>query len=178
MLPTRQLTPGIRANARSLRREMTDAERRLWYFLRRHGMAGFKFRRQHPIGPYIVDFYCAAARLVVEVDGGQHFEPEGRRQDDERTRYLRRCGLRVLRFSNIEVLTQTESVLEVTLKAVEVAPGVGAPLLNPLPSGTRELVRTVSAGVPVLTFQRRPHLPTPRTENTLAYGRSPAPPTA
>jgi very-short-patch-repair endonuclease len=106
---------------------MTDAERRLWYFLRRHGTAGRKFRRQHPVGPYIVDFYCADARLVVEVDGGQHFEPDVARVDAYWTQYLEHRGLRVLRFTNLEVLTQTEAVLEVVLRAVEGGSGVGSP---------------------------------------------------
>ena len=97
---------------------MTDAERRLWYHLRRHGMNGLKFRRQHPVGPYIVDFYCAGARLVVEVDGGQHYEEASKAYDQRRTLYLRARGLRVLRFSNLEALTQTDAVLEVILGAV------------------------------------------------------------
>jgi very-short-patch-repair endonuclease len=81
-------------------------------------MAGKKFRRQHPVGPFIVDFYCAEAHLVVEVDGGQHFEVEGRYRDAARTRYLERHGLRVLRFTNLDVVLETESVLEVILRAV------------------------------------------------------------
>ncbi|MDZ7749829.1 MAG: DUF559 domain-containing protein [Halofilum sp. (in: g-proteobacteria)] len=96
--------------ARTLRRNMTDAEHRLWYHLRARRFAGFRFRRQQPIGPYIVDFECFRARLVVEVDGGQHADT--RDQDAARTRYLRACGYRVLRFWNHEVLTETDAVLE------------------------------------------------------------------
>ena len=136
-MPSRVLLPATKANARKLRAEMTDAERRLWYFLRKHGVAEHKFRRQHPIDPYIVDFYCAESRLVVEVDGGQHFEPLQRRYDATRSRYLEKRGLRVLRFTNIEALTQTEAVLDVILRAVEGATGVGAPLPSPLPRGAR-----------------------------------------
>ena len=71
---------------------MTDAESRLWYSLRRHGLNGYKFRRQHPFGPYILDFYCAAARLAIEVDGGQHFEESQQMADTERTRHLEQQG--------------------------------------------------------------------------------------
>ena len=72
-----------------------------------------------PFGPYILDLYCADARLVVEVDGGHHFEDENRQRDAIRTRYLESGGLRVLRFTNIEALTQTDAVLEVILAALE-----------------------------------------------------------
>ena len=98
---------------------MTDAEARLWFNLRRHGTAGRKFRRQHPFGPFILDFYCADAHLVVELDGGQHFEPAQAAYDAERTKFLETKGLRVLRFTNIEALMQTDAVLEVILGALE-----------------------------------------------------------
>jgi very-short-patch-repair endonuclease len=101
---------------------MTDAELRLWYTLRRHGLNGYKFRRQHPVGPYILDFYCPQAGLVIEVDGGQHFEPALATRDAARTRYLERTGLRVLRFTNLEVLQQTDAVLSVILEALNPSP--------------------------------------------------------
>ena len=104
-MPTRKLPEPTKSNARALRREMTDAESKLWYHLRAHGLAGFKFRRQHPFGPYVLDFYCPIARLVIELDGGQHFEPETLVRDAERTRYLEESGLRVLRFTNFEALS-------------------------------------------------------------------------
>jgi very-short-patch-repair endonuclease len=110
---------------------MTDAEERLWYNLRRHGLDGYKFRRQHPLGPYILDFYCAKGRLVVEVDGGQHFEDGRALADAERTLYLEQRGLRVLRFTNLETLLKTDAVLNVIFKAL------GSPLPNPLPKGAR-----------------------------------------
>jgi very-short-patch-repair endonuclease len=97
---------------------MTDAEERLWYNLRRHGLSGYKFRRQHPLGSYILDFYCAKAGLVVEVDGGQHIESEKAIQDAKRTRYLTARGLRVLRFTNLEVLLETDAVLNSVLEAL------------------------------------------------------------
>ena len=115
---TRRLPEHTRANARKLRYASTDAEARLWYNLRRHGLAGHKFRRQHPFGPYILDFYCAEARLVVEVDGSQHIETQTVVRDAKRTRYLEQHGLRVLRFTNLEALLETDSVLAVILVAL------------------------------------------------------------
>ena len=99
-----------RDRARELRRNMTDAERALWRRLRMRQLAGQRFRRQQPIGDYIVDFACPAARLVVEVDGGQHAEEE---RDAARTRWLESRGYRVLRFWNNEVLGQIDGVLAV-----------------------------------------------------------------
>ena len=97
-----------RDRARRLRREQTDAERRLWMRLRRHQL-GVQFRRQHPIGPYIVDFCCVERMLIVELDGGQHADQRAR--DEVRTRWLAGCGFRVLRYSDREALMQTEAVL-------------------------------------------------------------------
>ncbi len=96
--------------ARSLRQQQTDAETRLWGLLRSRRLAGFKFRRQHPILPYVVDFYCHEAALVIEVDGGQHGDDRGR--DEKRTDFLRNRGLKVIRFWNNEILREIEAVLE------------------------------------------------------------------
>jgi very-short-patch-repair endonuclease len=93
--------------ARELRRSTTDAEKRLWAHLRNRQLGGHKFRRQRPVGPYVVDFMCLESRFVVEVDGGQH-SPEG---DRKRENFLERKGLRVLRFWNNEVLENTEGML-------------------------------------------------------------------
>ena len=95
--------------ARKLRRDMTNAEKKLWSLLRNNGL-GAKFRRQVPYGPYILDFYCVKARLVVELDGSQHYTPEGRKKDAERDAYLRNDGLEVLRFLNSEVFSNEEGV--------------------------------------------------------------------
>lgn len=95
--------------ARDLRANMTDAERRLWQGLRGRQLGGYKFRRQIPIGPYIVDFACLEARLVIEVDGGQHL---GSAEDQARDAWLMSEGYRVFRFWNHEVLLQTTDVLE------------------------------------------------------------------
>ncbi|MBD3728923.1 MAG: endonuclease domain-containing protein [Sphingomonadales bacterium] len=94
--------------ARLLRRNMTDAEQRIWQALRNRALAGLKFRRQVPVGPYIVDFQCRDRQLVVEIDGGQHDEME----DAERTAFLRAQGYRVIRFWNHEVLENLDGVLE------------------------------------------------------------------
>ncbi len=96
--------------ARALRRQMTDAEKLLWRHLRNRDLGGWKFRRQYPIGPFIVDFICLEKNVVIEVDGGQHAENE--EQDLQRSAYLNKMGFQVLRFWNNEVLQETEAVLE------------------------------------------------------------------
>ncbi len=100
------------ALCRSLREGSTDAEQLLWRLLRNRQVAGAKFRRQHQYGRYILDFYCVEQHLAVEVDGGQHYSDSGVTRDVVRTHYLEGRGVRLLRFSNIEVLEQTTSVLE------------------------------------------------------------------
>ena len=96
--------------ARILRRDATPAERKLWFeFLR---TAPVKFTRQKPLGPFIVDFYCSTLRLVLEIDGDSHFNPAGERYDQARTDKLKTLGLRVLRFTNAEVMEQFEAVCE------------------------------------------------------------------
>ncbi|MFC5581795.1 endonuclease domain-containing protein [Rhodanobacter terrae] len=104
-----------RQQARDLRKGATKAEQRLWLHLRAGRLGGMKFRRQHPIPPYVVDFYCEAAKLVVELDGSQHNEDA----DAPRTRYLESFGIKVLRYWDNEVLQQTEAVLESILSAGE-----------------------------------------------------------
>jgi len=95
-------------NARRLRREMTPYERKLWYlFLRKYPV---KIYKQRIIGKFIVDFYCASAKLVIEVDGSQHFEPQGMAYDVERSAFLTALGLEVLRFSNREIDREFRSV--------------------------------------------------------------------
>ena len=116
---------------RRLRREETDAERRLWHALNSRQMDGVKFRRQHEFGPCILDFFCPEQHLVIEVDGSQHLTEEGLARDSGRTRYLEKKGLRVLRFTDREVLTETEGVLEAIWEAV----GQTGPHPSPLPEG-------------------------------------------
>ena len=94
--------------ARRLRRDMTDAERRVWARLRHNQLGGFRFRRQHPLGPFVVDFVCLEQKLVVELDGGQHAEAVD--ADASRTRWLNDRGYRVLRFWNHQVFEEWDVV--------------------------------------------------------------------
>ena len=100
---------GVRA--RELRAASTDAERLLWSRLRDRRLDDYKFRRQHAIGPFFADFACVEAHLVVELDGGQHFDVDAQRADQQRTSVLAKHGFHVLRFSNREMLVETDAVL-------------------------------------------------------------------
>lgn len=108
--------------ARQLRQNATPAEQILWQALRNRQLNGLKFRRQHPIGRFILDFYCAEKRLAVEVDGGQHADPEQRRDDEARTAALAAHGITVLRFWNHEVLNHLEAVLQAILNTADQLP--------------------------------------------------------
>lgn len=111
----------LMTKARDLRRNMTSQERRLWYeFLRDFPV---KIYKQRAIDTYIADFYCASARLVIEVDGSQHFTPEGHAYDDIRTSVIERYGLLVIRFTNREVDTQFASVCEKIRLTIETRRG-------------------------------------------------------
>jgi very-short-patch-repair endonuclease len=99
---------GARARVRTLRQNMTEAERRVWQILRSHQMKGYKFRRQVPIGRYIADFVCHEARLIVEIDGGQHDRLSPR--EAERSGFLQHEGYRILRFWNNEVLANLDGL--------------------------------------------------------------------
>ena len=102
--------PKLTSRAQSLRKNMTKEERKLWYdYLNAYPC---RFRRQVAFGNYILDFYCAAARLAVELDGSQHYEPEGMQKDAQRTRFLEQNGIAVLRFSNTDVLKNLSGVCE------------------------------------------------------------------
>jgi very-short-patch-repair endonuclease len=111
----------MRPVVKRLRRTSTDAKRALWQKLRGGQVGGAKFRRQHQFGPYVLDFYCPKQRLAVEADGGQHYDPAAIASDQARTAYLDSRGVRVLRFSNSEVLVRMEAVLEMIQRAL-VAP--------------------------------------------------------
>jgi len=102
---------GVFKNASRLRKNLTPAEKYLWRLLRSRKLKGHKFRRQHPIGGYIVDFYCHAAGLIIEVDGKIHETTENKMYDDERTKILEANGLKVIRFSNDDVLRNTNLIL-------------------------------------------------------------------
>ena len=123
-----------RIRAKQLRSQMTDAERRLWYHLRAHRFGGFKFKRQAPIGPYIVDFICFEHKLIVEVDGGQHSE---RDTDRARDAWLFKEGYRVARFWNDDVLKRTNTILGEILSALHKTPLPARFARHPLPQGER-----------------------------------------
>jgi len=103
--------PTLKHNARQLRVNMTDAEQKLWFRLRRKQLHGIQFYRQKPIGPYIVDFYAAQGKLVIELDGSQHHTPEGMAADNQRDAFLSSQGIFVLRFNNLQVLNELDGVL-------------------------------------------------------------------
>ena len=94
----------------------------LWFHLRAKRFGSLKFRRQHPCGPYILDFYCPARQLAVELDGGQHFEPSAQAYDERRTDYLRRHGITLIRFSNDLVFRELPAVLEAIARALRAGP--------------------------------------------------------
>ncbi|MGH1399682.1 MAG: endonuclease domain-containing protein [Acinetobacter tandoii] len=102
----------LKLPSRALRNNMTDAEHWLWQRLRRKQILGLQFYRQKPILNFIVDFYCSTAKLVVECDGGQHYTEDGRSADQIRDQALSELGLVVLRFSNRQILTETDAVVE------------------------------------------------------------------
>jgi lysyl-tRNA synthetase class 2 len=123
------------AIARKLRRGQTDAERELWFRLRDRRLAGLKFRRQMPLGRYVVDFCCESAHLVVEVDGGQH--AVALEQDAARTSELEAMGYLVLRFWNNDVLSNADGVVESILDTLDKLKS-SPPNPSPLPTGERE----------------------------------------
>src|SRR5690348_11396235 len=100
--------PSTISRARRLRLQSTDAERALWHLLRDRRMQSHKFRRQHPVGNFYLDFYCPESKLAIEADGGQHFEDAATAYDEKRTEFLKEQGIRVLRFTNREILTERE----------------------------------------------------------------------
>ena len=102
--------------ARTLRKNMTKQERILWQFLRKKSINGLKFRRQYPVGNYIVDFICNAKKLIIEIDGGQHNEDKNIIYDNERTKYLETKGYKVIRFWNHDIDNNIESVYREILK--------------------------------------------------------------
>jgi very-short-patch-repair endonuclease len=118
----------MRSHARALRKDMTPAERIIWYAVRAHRLNGAGFRRQAPIGPYIADFISYAAMLIIEIDGGQHLEDAHERRDAVRDAYLNAEGFRVLRFNNRDVMTNRHGVLTIIAEALgEAAPSLPSP---------------------------------------------------
>ena len=128
------LTP----RAKSLRREMTDVEKILWYHLRNRRLGGFKFRRQYPMGSYVVDFICVECKLIVELDGGQHAEQTI--YDSKRTAWIEKQGYKVIRFWNNEVTRQKDAVLERIARELHEREDIAcgkSPHPNPLPKRER-----------------------------------------
>jgi very-short-patch-repair endonuclease len=125
--------PELLTYARQLRKEQTDAENLLWYILRGRRFCGFKFRRQYPVGGYIIDFYCHDAGLAVELDGGGHDHEEQHAYDEERTKVLEAANIRVVRFWNDDVFNSLEDVLEKIYSHLmaDLPTAKGFPLIRP-----------------------------------------------
>jgi very-short-patch-repair endonuclease len=124
--------------ARDLRRRATEEERILWSQMRKGRLEGFKFRRQHPLGRFVVDFVCLNRRLIVEVDGVQHGHQGWEERDAARTRWLEERGYRVVRFWNADIRRQLDNVLETILGELSVRASVRHPHPGPPPSRGRE----------------------------------------
>jgi very-short-patch-repair endonuclease len=129
----KQRRPIFRDRARQLRRNQTDVERKLWARLRSRQLRSFKFRRQHPIGPFITDFCCFKRRLVVELDGGQHANRTA--DDQKRTAFLVARGYRVLRFWDNEVMENIDGVLQRIVEVLAEPSLTRNPHPFPLPQG-------------------------------------------
>jgi adenine-specific DNA-methyltransferase len=108
---------------RDLRKNQTDAEKKLWSVMRDRQLSGVKFRRQAPVGRYILDFYCPQCKIGIEADGGQHYENAGRKRDELRTQELNKLGVEILRFSDHDILTNIDAVFEVIQEAIEMKKG-------------------------------------------------------
>jgi len=122
------VSSNLRSNARTLRKNSTDAERLLWAALRDHRLNGAGFRRQVPIKSYIADFVCHAAKLVIELDGGQHFSDKAEQTDAMRSAAIEALGFKVLRFGNNDVMSNRAGILETIAAAVaERAPTLTLP---------------------------------------------------
>ena len=167
-------------HAKKLRSNLTDAERRLWYHLRAHRFDGHKFKRQVPIGHYVVDFACLGRKLIIEVDGGQHADNA---KDTVRDSYLRSHGFRVLRFWNNDVLKNTDGVLEMIVSALANAPLPARSARHPLPKGRGEsgvrgpirfnLLKNSRPPLPARTCGPRHPLPASRGEGKTEHAARP-----
>ncbi len=105
-------SPENKDRRRELRGEMPEAEQKMWQVIRGKQLEGFKFRRQYGIGPYIIDFYCPEKRVAIEIDGDSHYEPSAILYDRQRDDYLKSCGVDILRFTNLDVQLNLDSVAE------------------------------------------------------------------
>ena len=120
--------------ARVLRRQMTSAEKALWFKLRNRKTAGAKFRRQQPFGPYVLDFYSAEHKLNIELDGGQHGFPDQRKHDAEREKFLQSRGIKTLRFWNSDLRRNAQSIRDTIFNELQ------ARASHPLPDYTRPMM--------------------------------------
>ena len=126
-----QSTKRSEENAKALRKQLTSAEKLFWKIVRNRNLSGLKFRRQHPIGPFIADFYCHALKLVVEIDGDIHDLEDVRQYDTQRENYLKELGIKVLRFKNEDVFANAH-LIEVAISDLMVYPDL---IPNPSPTG-------------------------------------------
>jgi very-short-patch-repair endonuclease len=126
-----RIYPPILLRSRELRQPLTPAEAVLWRHLRNRKLA-YKFRRQHQIDRFIIDFYCAEARVCIEIDGSQHFEPEQEEYDMVRTTFLEELGYEVIRFTNHDVRSDLNAVVDEIVRVIE---SRLSPHHNPLPIG-------------------------------------------
>ena len=133
-------------SAKTLRSDATDAERRLWSRLRDRRLSGHKFVRQLPVGPYIADFACREADLIIELDGSQHGDEQGAGHDARRAEVLAGHGYRIVRFWNIDILKNMDGTLEAILAELGKAPSPGLRFAKPDLSPQGEVVPTASQG--------------------------------
>ncbi len=108
--------------ARLLRKQMTETEIRLWNQLKNKQLNDLLFYRQRPIGKYIVDFYCPSRKLVIEIDGSQHYEEDGEKKDKERDEYLEKLGIKVLRCTNLDIYNNLEGVIGMISETTQIPP--------------------------------------------------------
>jgi very-short-patch-repair endonuclease len=122
-MPPKKQIPKIQRRAAELRHNQTEAEQKLWQILRSHQLAGVHFRRQHPIGNFIVDFCSPREKIVIELDGSQHIDQA--EYDQQRTEYLQALGYQVLRFKNADVMKDAQLVAQVILEHLDRQTDVG-----------------------------------------------------
>lgn len=122
MLPIYQ--SHLKRYARKLRKEMTDSERAFWKIVRKRQLCNLQFYRQKPIGNYIVDLYCPSAKIVIELDGSQHFTEDNLIKDKMRDGYLMQLGYKVLRFNDLDILKNKEGVIDKILMELKIPPNL------------------------------------------------------
>ncbi|OGS17887.1 MAG: hypothetical protein A2219_01770 [Elusimicrobia bacterium RIFOXYA2_FULL_50_26] len=152
--------------SRHLRKSQTDTERKLWSILRNRSLNGIKFRRQFPIGNYILDFYSPDHKLAIEADGGHHYGDVCQKNDSKRDEEISQAGIKILRFSNADILRNIDAVCTVIIGNAQLKP----PHLNPLPDGERRNKSKLHTPAPA--GSSKIHTPAPTERSKL---RTPAP---